>query len=191
VKEKHIIMLSNKVPVEVRQSVRARQVRIVVYPDGAVVATHPSYILYPHFYMFLESKIDWIQEKRSFFQKHTVLPVPRVRHSKKEYRIYQEKTRQLVQDRLLHFNQFYGFTYKRIFIRNQKTRWGSCSKAGNLNFNYKLCLLPPHLADYIVVHELCHLGELNHSTRFWSLVQKTMPMHKHHRQELKKITRTL
>lgn len=104
---------------------------------------------------------------------------------KKDYQKYKEAARELVKERLAHFNQFYGFKVGRVAIRNQKTRWGSCSKNGNLNFNYKIARLPPKLADYIIVHELCHLGEFNHSKRFWALVAKTVPDDVKIRNELK------
>ena len=63
----------------------------------------------------------------------------------------------------------------RIAIREQKSRWGSCSRKGNLNFNWKLIMAPPEALDYVVVHELCHLHEFNHSPRFWSLVAEQLP----------------
>lgn len=63
----------------------------------------------------------------------------------------------------------------RITVRDQKTRWGSCSQKGNLNFNWKLIMAPPQVLDYVVIHELCHLWEFNHSPRFWSLVEGQMP----------------
>lgn len=63
----------------------------------------------------------------------------------------------------------------RIAIRDQKSRWGSCSQKGNLNFNWKLIMAPPQALDYVVVHELCHLHEFNHSPRFWALVAEQMP----------------
>ena len=106
--------------------------------------------------------------------------------SRREYLKYKEVARALVHERLAYFNQFYKFNFKRISIRNQKARWGSCSRQGNLNFNYKIVLLPPHLADYLVIHELCHLGEFNHSIRFWNLVAQTLPNHRALRVELKK-----
>ena len=88
---------------------------------------------------------------------------------------YKEEARKLALSRLEHFNQFYNFEYGTVRIKAQTTRWGSCSSKGNLNFNYKIALLPPHLLDYIVVHELCHLGEFNHSQDFWDLVEKMIP----------------
>lgn len=105
--------------------------------------------------------------------------------SKKEYLQYKDRARELVYRRLEYFNALYGYTYKRISIRNQKTRWGSCSKQGNLNFHYKIAFLPEHLADYIIVHELCHLKEMNHSKKFWDQVARTMPDHKARRRQLR------
>ena len=66
----------------------------------------------------------------------------------------------------------------RVAIREQKTRWGSCSGKGNLNFNWKLIMAPPQALDYVVIHELCHLVEFNHSPRFWALVERQMPEYK-------------
>ena len=98
---------------------------------------------------------------------------------------YKEEARKLALSRLEHFNQFYNFEYNTVRIKAQTTRWGSCSSKGNLNFNYKIALLPPHLLDYIVVHELCHLGEFNHSQNFWNLVEKMIPNHFELRMELR------
>jgi hypothetical protein len=109
----------------------------------------------------------------------------RAAHAK--YLEHKEAARALVHARLAHFNQFYGFTYGSVAIRDQRSRWGSCSSAGNLNFNYRIALLPPHLSDYVIVHELCHRGEFNHSQRFWDLVARVMPDYLALRAELKAI----
>lgn len=109
------------------------------------------------------------------------------KRTRKDYLEHKNQALILVHDRLKYFNNFYNFKFNRVSIKNQKTRWGSCSKKGNLNFNYKIVLLPPKLADYIIVHELCHLKELNHSDRFWNLVAKTFPDYLKLRQELKNI----
>ncbi len=92
----------------------------------------------------------------------------------KKYLEYKEKAREIATSRLEYFNQHYKLTYGKVSIRNQKSRWGSCSSKGNLNFNYKIALLPPHLADYVIVHELCHRGQFNHSQKFWDLVGETL-----------------
>jgi len=97
-----------------------------------------------------------------------------------------EQARCLVENRISYFNRFYNFEINRIAIKNTKTRWGSCSSKRNLNFNYKIIYLKSALADYLLVHELCHLGELNHSKKFWALVSKTIPDYIRVNKELKK-----
>lgn len=109
----------------------------------------------------------------------------RLAGTKADYQRHKEAARHFVHQRLAVLNQHYGFTYQRVAIKNSATRWGSCSKQGNLNFHYKLILLPAELADYVLVHELCHLQELNHSKRFWMLVAKTIPHHKTARAQLR------
>lgn len=105
---------------------------------------------------------------------------------REKYLQYKEVARVLALERLAVYNQIYQYKYNKISIRDQRTRWGSCSSKGNINFNYKIALLPPHLADYIIVHELCHIGEMNHSERFWDLVARTIPNHIELRLELRK-----
>lgn len=98
-----------------------------------------------------------------------------------------EKAREIISERLKYFTNLYDFSYGRVSIRNQKTRWGSCSRQGNLNFNYRLVHLRGELRDYVIIHELCHLKEFNHSSKFWGLVAKVIPEYKELRKELKKI----
>lgn len=105
----------------------------------------------------------------------------------KHYLEHKEKARELLLARLSYFNEHYGFEWNRVAVRNQRRCWGSCSSLKNLNFNYKILFLPPHLQDYIVVHEMCHLVELNHGVRFWQLVEQTMPEYARHRAELRAI----
>ncbi len=97
---------------------------------------------------------------------------------KSQYIKYKDQALILAENRIAYFNKIYDFKINKISIRNQKTRWGSCSRGGNISFNYKIALLPEKLTDYIVVHELCHLGQFNHSKDFWNLVAQTIPNHK-------------
>lgn len=105
---------------------------------------------------------------------------------KNRYQKHKSEARSLVEEKLLKYNKFYNFKYNRVSIRDQKTRWGSCSKKGNLNFNYKLMFLPEDLADYIIVHELCHLKEFNHSSSFWKEVALVFPNYLKIRSDLRK-----
>ncbi len=91
------------------------------------------------------------------------------------YNKHKEEARQVILERLGYWAVRCQVDLKRVAIRNQKSRWGSCSAHGNLNFNYKLLFLPPCLRDYVIVHELCHLKELNHSPAFWRLVETQVP----------------
>ena len=86
-----------------------------------------------------------------------------------------EQARRFVEKKINYFNKFYGFKINRIAIKNTITKWGSCSSKGNLNFNYKIIYLRPELANYLIVHELCHLGQLNNSKKYWELVKNTIP----------------
>jgi predicted metal-dependent hydrolase len=107
------------------------------------------------------------------------------------YLRHKEAARSLVKARLGYFNQHYNHPLRKIFIKRHRSRWGSCSERGNLNFNYKILFLPPALQDYIIVHELCHLREFNHSPAFWSLVAQTLPEHQLLRKTLRRIERAV
>lgn len=108
--------------------------------------------------------------------------------SKVEYTVLSPAARALVHARLEYFNRHYHFLYGKVFIRNTRTRWGTCSSRGNLGFNYRIIKLPAALQDYIVVHELCHLAEMNHSAAFWARVAEVLPDWKARRQALRKFT---
>lgn len=95
------------------------------------------------------------------------------------------RTKKFVRDRIRMYNVYYGFFYARISIKRMRSRWGSCSRLKNLNFHYRLFFLPLELADYVIIHELCHLQEMNHSKEFWSLVAKTCPDYRVRRRVLR------
>jgi predicted metal-dependent hydrolase len=131
-------------------------------------------------------KSEWIKK---IFEKYPALLIQKpVQVQKREYKEHKENARTLVHARLKVLNTFYGFRYKRIAIRFNTSRWGSCSELGNLNFDYRILFLPQPLQDYLLVHELCHIQEMNHSKQFWDLVAKTIPNHKELRRELKKVS---
>ncbi len=172
-----------------RTSKRARHVRLSIYPGGRVVITAPR-LLWPRtIEKFLLSKSAWVIEKINYFKK--ISPSLPIKNSRKDFLLYKKQALQLAHERLEYFNKTYGFIYQKISIRNQKTRWGSCSKKGNISFNYKIALLPSPLTDYIIVHELCHLREFNHSKNFWNLVARTIPDYVERRREVKKNSLTV
>jgi len=96
-----------------------------------------------------------------------------------------EEARKVILEDLERINKFYGFKYNKVSIRDQSTRWGSCSSNSNLNFNFQLLFVTPEEREYVVVHELCHLKEMNHSKNFWNLVAKAFPNYKTIRAQLK------
>lgn len=96
-----------------------------------------------------------------------------------------EEALKVIPERVEYFAKVIGVTYGKITVRNQKTRWGSCSSKGNLNFNCLLMLAPPEVLDYVVVHELCHRKQMNHSKAFWLEVEKVLPDYKEARKWLK------
>ncbi len=167
-----------------RISRRARRVRLAVYSDGRVVVISPRRLSEQIVRRFVVQKRQWIIDKQEYFKKNPQLLASR--GTTQDFATYKEAARALAHERINYFNQIYNFKVGRISIRNQRTRWGSCSRQGNLNFNYKIARLPLSLADYIIVHELCHLKEFNHSPKFWNLMAKTIPDYAARRRELKK-----
>lgn len=104
---------------------------------------------------------------------------------------YIEAAREYFPKRVTCFLPLTGGSYERITIRDQKTRWGSCSAKGTLSFNWRLMLAPPAVLDYVVVHELCHLTHMDHSPAFWALVEQVCPDYRAHRKWLKEHGREL
>jgi predicted metal-dependent hydrolase len=93
-------------------------------------------------------------------------------------KVLADEALRVIPERVRFYAPVVGVTYGRITIRNQRTRWGSCSAKGNLNFNCLLMKAPPEVLDYVVVHELCHRLEMNHSPRFWAQVERVLPDYK-------------
>lgn len=165
-----------------RRDRRAKHFRIILHDDGHCVVTVPYPFGRPSAEKFLHKQASWIAIQR---KKTTQRKLLSGYNSKEEYQRLKEKSREFVLKELEYCNAFYAFSFTGVSIRNQRSRWGSCSSTGRLNFHYKIILLPRKLARYIIVHELCHLKEMNHSTRFWSLVAKTIPEYTTLREELK------
>jgi len=168
----------------IRRHRRAKYMHLRVHADGRVVVSMPYGVTLALVERFIEERRQWISKHVEVFQKIQIMkPKKDARH---EYIFYKEHARKYIAERAGHFAQVYGFAFKKIAIRNQQTRWGSCSRDGNLNFNYRLVFLPEEMAEYIIAHELCHLKEMNHSKRFWLLVGELVPEYKDIKKRLKK-----
>ena len=129
---------------------------------------------------------DFIERHRSWIEKHIArIPQPASPFTEEGIRALADKALQVIPDRVRHYAALIGVSYGRITIRNQKSKWGSCSAKGNLNFNCLLMLCPSEVLDYVVIHELCHRKEMNHSPKFWAEVEKYVPDHKTQRKWLK------
>ena len=157
-----------------------KTIGIQIMPDGSVVVRCPKRMRSADIKRFVESKSDWIEKHLA--GRDLAAPDKFTEH---ELKLLREKTRQLVTERVKHYAPMIGVKYNQIAIRTQRTRWGSCSSKGNLNFNCLLGLTPPEVLDYVVVHELCHLIEMNHSKQFWDAVARSIPDYKVHRKWLK------
>ncbi len=134
-----------------------------------------------------QSQINvFIERQQTWIEKHMArIPPPASPFTEEEIHTLADQALQVIPDRVRHYAALIGVSYGRITIRNQKSKWGSCSAKGNLNFNCLLMLCPPEVLDYVVVHELCHRKEMNHSPKFWAEVEKYAPDFKIQRKWLK------
>jgi predicted metal-dependent hydrolase len=165
-----------------------KHIRITLTRDGTIRISKPRHVTIAQVEAFILLKSTWINHhlnKIKSTQSENPQQPPVKKLTRKDYLLHKNTALQLATTKLALYNKHYNLSYKNIVIRNQKTRWGSCSRRGNLNFNYKIALIPEHLADYIIVHELCHLGQFNHSHKFWDLVAETIPDYKEKVRELK------
>ena len=179
-----------KIPYTLRRRPWSRVLRFAIKTDGRLIVTAPVLIGKRMIEKMIEEKREWIIEKIDAICRDDALRRLDSNYSKPDRttkQIAEDKKNalRLINDRIAHFNLHYRLTWNRIAIRNQQSRWGSCSSKKNLNFHYKIALLPPHLADYLIVHELCHLAQMNHSKDFWDLVAQTVPDWKDRRKAMK------
>lgn len=185
--QKQIELCEKQITYTLKISVRAKRLRLAIYRDGTFVVTAPKTMSEIAIERFVVQKSLWVIKKLEYFKRFSSVIFIK-KSSKKGFTEHKEMALTLVRERIEYFNETYKFGFNKVSIKNQKTRWGSCSSKRNINFNYKIALLPTRLTDYIVVHELCHLGELNHSKKFWELVALTLPNHMELRKELKRVS---
>lgn len=168
---------SKCINIEIIRSNR-KSVAIEIKADLRVVVRAPLKMRNEEIERFIEAKTDWLtkhmQIARQRFEAEKTKP-KKQGFSAEELRELAEQAAEIIPKRTEYFAQIMGVNYGRITIRNQVSRWGSCSSKGNLNFNCLLMLCPPAVLDYVVVHELCHLKQMNHSPEFWAEVAAVLP----------------
>ena len=152
-----------------------------IRPDGQILLRAPQRAPVDWLKSFAAGKYDWL-----VFHRRLILEKAQERAAEKAahpvQKLSMEDIRRLADEALAdipartrRFAPLVGVSYNKITIRNQKSKWGSCSSKGNLNFNCLLMLAPDYARDYVVVHELCHRLEMNHSPRFWAEVERVLP----------------
>ena len=158
---------------------RRKTIAIQITPAGEILVRCPLRMSSRDIRRFVESKHAWIEAHLSRLTPS--LPP----FTEAELRDLAVRAKEAFPERVAFFASKIGVSYGRITIRSQKSRWGSCSSQGNLNFNCLLMLVPPEVRDYVVVHELCHRRELNHSPAFWAEVEKVLPDYRIHKKWLR------
>jgi len=158
----------------IKRHARSKHIRITVNADAKVIVTAPRHVSEKRVHDFFASQISWVEDVLSKMEtkRRLVIPADITQDSLVACRA---RALRFVRDRLRYYNEHYGYVYNHIVIKQMSSRWGSCSSEGNMSFHYRLLFLPVELADYVIVHELCHLKELNHSHKFWQLVRETIP----------------
>jgi predicted metal-dependent hydrolase len=159
----------------------AKNMRITLSGGGGVTVTGPYYIPFVALEQFLQTKKSWVVAELKKLSQVTQKSIPL---TPVEFVEAKEGARLLVMEKLTYWGKRYNVSWKKVTIRNQKTRFGSCSAKGNLSFQAAIVFLPERLQDYLVVHELCHLKEMNHSKHFWSLVEESFTDAKERSREL-------
>lgn len=164
-----------------------KTVAIQVNSDLSVTVRAPRSVSEKDIEEILKKKEAWISKHIEKIKetKERVEAEPTEKLTREKVIALAEEALKVIPERVEYFAKVIGVTYGKITVRNQKTRWGSCSSKGNLNFNCLLMLAPPEVLDYVVVHELCHRKQMNHSKTFWLEVEKVLPDYKEARKWLK------
>ena len=164
---------------------RRKSISIEVNKRLEIIVRAPRFVRKKDIDLFVLEKSDWIDEALKKVQAKVNANASIEHLTSEDVQNLSKQAKQVIPLRVAYFADILGVNYGRISIRSQHTRWGSCSAKGNLNFNCLLMLVPEEILDYVIVHELCHLIELNHSPAFWAEVERVLPDYKARRKWLK------
>jgi predicted metal-dependent hydrolase len=160
----------------------ARRYVIRVRPDGSVRVTVPRWGSRRHAELFAEQQRPWIERQRAQVRERAAHHPPYSPEAVKQ--LWRQAACELP-GRLLQLAAHYGLYVSRVSVRNQRSRWGSCSPSGHICLNWRLVLMPESVRDYVLIHELMHLRRLDHSRHFWRLVAHACPDYENARQWLR------
>ena len=177
-------MLSSQISYQIIRSSR-KTMSLEIKADGSVVVRAPLRLSEAKIQKFVKEKQEWILKNLEKIQKRDAQKENVQKLSALERQHLQNKACVVIPRRVAYYAEKLGVSYGKITLRQQKTRWGSCAANGNLNFNWLLILAPPEVLDYVVVHELCHRREMNHSQAFWNEVSAVLPGYKEQKKWLK------
>ncbi len=182
IKEMHLTDGSTDICIQVIRSNR-KTLALEIKDDLLVRARIPARTTDAQLRDFVEKNEAWICRKNREIRTRAARRAPIIRPfpTKEEWQEIKEE----IAGRVRHYEKIMGLTCNRITIRDQKTRWGSCSSKKNLNFNYRLAYMPQEILDYVVVHELAHLRHMDHSREFWACVERYLPDYRERRAWLK------
>ena len=168
-------------PYHIKKHPRAKRARIVVRANLQIEVVLPRWMPYRLGELFAYQQKDWIQKNLLLQRAKKNTEPPEIA----DWEQYKPQALELVKKIIEKYQHIYPYTFRSISIRNHKSRWGSCSNKKNLNFNFRIVFLTQELAEYLVVHELCHLKQMNHSAKFWLLVALAFPQYKQLRKTLR------
>jgi len=171
--ERSIKLKKNRLKYGLKRSLNVKEMKLSVSRRGSLVLVVPKKASDSAIRRFIISRADWIWDRLDVIIR--INQGKAVKSSRCDYLKNRERARKFITDRVRYFSEMHGFKYNKIRIKNQRTVWGSCSVDGNLNFNYILFKMPKDIADYIIIHELCHLKRFDHSENFWNLVARILP----------------
>ena len=156
----------------------SRKTLSIQLKPGEIIARAPLRMKDKEIYEFIESKKAWIEKNLAGIDERQKALDEVKPFTEEEIKALAEKAKVIIHERVRLYAPKIGVTYNRITIRCQRTRWGSCSSKGNLNFNCLLALFPLEVIDSVVVHELCHRKHMNHSAQFYAEIEKVFPQYK-------------
>lgn len=158
-----------------------KSVAIHITPEGEVLVRCPRKLPKKEIARIVEGRRDWIEgHLAKIAENNAIVPLKEA-----EFKALFHEAARVIPEKCAYFAQLAQVGFGRITLRCQRTRWGSCSREGNLNFNCLLLLAPESVLDYVIVHELCHRKEMNHSARFWAEVAAILPNYAEPRRWLK------